>query len=79
MPLFLSADVHEHVCSMDVGIKAPEAPRTQAATRIKRQHEHLFRQLVSMTGGMQTTSSRAEVTERVGLYTKSPVQGLGYS
>lgn len=73
IPLFGSADVHKHRCSIDVGMKVPTPP----PTRIK--SEHLFRQLVSTTGGMQPTSSRAEVTERAGLYTKSCVQGLGYN
>lgn len=62
----------QHRCWHESADAPPPPP-----TRIK--SEHLFRQLVSTTGGMQPTSSRAEVTERAGLYTKSCVQGLGYN
>lgn len=52
VPLFGCGDVPEHVCAKDVGMKAN--PRLHSLSRIK--SEHLFRQLVSVTGGMQAVS-----------------------
>lgn len=72
VPLFEGADVQKHMCTIEVATTPPTHAHTHTNThvppspshsllfgRIKR--EHLFRQLVSVTGGMQP---RAEVTER---------------